>query len=337
MYIWVLCEPLHNLLKPNYNKYMSTKKCKVDIVSVQVRQLEKEGTKMTFVDILKHPEIINQEKHIANRIVHYSIIDENEKYIIGFLRSTLDKDLPAKIDKKTKEISKLDVKESEGLAYGSIFLYSKDLSTIFFEINKNCIYLDSFRKFIIKCYLDSKDLKAQTGFDIIFGTIYRKHEYERALGMTKFKEFKMKVHQPGALLEEIKKVNRSLEEKVKLDFSSELENAAELNSDIAEIHYKVSAKREKGLYKDKILPMIQKFHKLLGFSEIRELIDVVEIVGYTVDNTKAKKPIDLLGDIYYGTFKISVPRLDSDLQKKERKDCIKDLYLQEYATLKSYL
>lgn len=316
---------------------MNTKKCKVDIVSVQVKQLEKETVKMSFADILKHPEIVNQEKTIGNRIVNYTIIEETEKYIIGFLRSTLDKDLPAKIDKKTKEISKLDVKESEGLAYGSIFLYSKDLSSIFFEINKNCIYLDSFRKFIINCYLDSNELKNQTSFDIIFGTIYRKHEYERAIRMVQFKEFKMKVHQPGALLEEIKSVNSSLEDKVELDFLSELGNAAELNSDIAEIHYKVSAKREKGLYKNKILPIIEKFHKLLGFSQVRDLIDVVEIVGYTVDNSKAKKPIDLLGDIYYGSFKISVPRLDSNLQKKERKDCIKNLYLQEYETLKSYL
>lgn len=316
---------------------MSTKKCKIDIVSVRVNQLEKETLKLTFTDILKHPEILNQEKAVSNRIIHYSIIEETDNFIVGFLRSTLDKDLPAKIDKKTKAISKLDVKESEGLAYGSVFLYSKDLSCIFFEINKNCIYLDSFRKFIIKCYLDSKELKEETSFDIIFGTIYRKKEYERALAMTQFKGFKMKVHQPAALLESIKNINRTLEDKVKLDFLPEIEKAAELNSDIAEIHYKISGHGEKGLYKDKILPIIQSFNKLLGFSEIRENIDVVEIVGYTIDSSKAKKPIDLLGDVYYGVFKLAVPRLDSNLQQTERKNCIKDLYTKEYPILKSYL
>ena len=316
---------------------MNTKKCKVDIVSVKLKQHEKETLKMTFTDILKHPEILNQEKAVANRIIHYSIIEETNNYIIGFLRSTLDKDLPAKIDKKTKSISKLDVKESEGLAYGSVFLYSKELSCIFFEINKNCIYLDAFRKFIVKCYLDSTLLKDETSFDIIFGTIYRKKEYERALAMTQFKGFKMKVHQPAVLLEDIKKINRSLEDKIELDFLPEIEKAAELNSDIAEIHYKVSGQREKGLYKNKILPIIESFHKLLGFSEVREHIDVIEIIGYTVDNSKAKKPIDLLGDVYFGIFKITVPRLDSNLQQKERKDCIKDLYVKEYPILKSYL
>jgi len=315
---------------------MSTKKCKIDIISVQIKQLDREHKKMTFVDILKHPEIVDQEKSISNRSVHYSIIEETDKFIIGFLRSTLDKDLPAKIDKETKTISKLDVKESEGLVYGSIFLYSKDLSCIFFEVNKNCIYLDSFRKFIIKCYLESSFLKNETSFDIIFGTIYRKKEYERALEMTQFKGFKMKVHQPALLLQEINNVNRSLEDKVELDFLPEIQKAAELNSDIAEIHYKVSAK-EKGLYRNKILPVIESFHKLLGFSEIRDHIDVVEVVGYTVDSSKAKKPIDLLGDVYYGTFKISIPRLDGNLQKKERKESIINLYLNEYPILKSYL
>lgn len=315
---------------------MKPKKCKVDIVSIKIKQLEKENFKMTFTDILKDAEILNQEKKISNKLIHYSIIEENDKYIIGFLRSTLDKDLPAKIDKKTKEISKLDVKESEGLVYGSVFLYCKVLGCIFYEINKNSIYLDSFRKFILKCYSESIELKNKTSFDIIFGTIYRKHEYERALKMTQFKEFKMKVHQPGALLEDIKKVNRTLEDQVDLDFLSELENAASLNSDIAEIHYRTSSK-EKGLYRDKILPIIEKFHKLLGFSEVRDHIDVVEVVGYTVDSSKAKKPIDLLGDIYYSSFNISVPRLDSDLQKKERTDCIKSIFSQEYETLKTFL
>lgn len=316
---------------------MNTKKCKIDIVSVKIKQLDDVKNKMSFVDILKDSEILEQEKHIGNRIVHYSILEENDKFIIGFLRSILDKDLPAKIDKRTKAISKLDVKDGEGLAFGSIFLFSKDLSCLFFEVNKNCIYLDSFKKFIIKCYKDSKNLKDKTSFDIIFGTIYRKKEYERAIAMTQFKSFKLKVHQPGTLLNNLKEVNRTLEEKVELDFLPQLQQAAELNSEIAEIEFKVSGRKSKGLYKEKIIPIIDSFKDLLGYGQIRDYIDAVEITGYTTDETKAKKPIDLLGDVYFGTFKISIPRLDSNLQKKERKECITKLYKAEYEILKDYL
>ena len=89
---------------------MSTKNCKIDVVSIRVKQKDATALKMNFKDILKHPEILGQEKQIGNKIVNYSIVEENEKYIIGFVRTILDKDLPAKIevdDCKNIEISLL--------------------------------------------------------------------------------------------------------------------------------------------------------------------------------------------------------------------------------------
>lgn len=316
---------------------MSTKKCKVDVVSVAVKQFDDVELKLNFLDILKHPEIVNREKHINNRLVHYSIIKENENYIVGFLRTTLDKDLPAKIDKSTKTISKLDVKDNEGLAYGSIFLYSIELKILFFEVNKNSIYLNSFRDFIYKCHNSSPTLMNSTSFDIQFGTIYRKKEYERALKMSYFKSFKVKVHQPAKLLREINELNRTLEEQIQIDFFPQLEQAAELNSEIAEIEFKAPRKKESGLYKDKIVPIIESFKNLTGYGQIRENLDTIEICGYTEDNSKAKKPIDLLGDVYFTSFKLDIPRLDSNLQQKDRKESIEKIYADEYSYLKDYI
>ncbi|HEU4496331.1 MAG TPA: hypothetical protein VFR70_04700, partial [Flavobacterium sp.] len=212
---------------------MKTKICKVDVVSVSIRQHDDVKVKMLFSDILKHPEILEQEKSINSKTVHYSILEENDKYIVGFVRTILDKDLPAKIDKATKEISKLDVKENEGLAFGNVFLYSFELGCIFFEVNKNSIYLNIFKDFLYKCYKESPTLKDKTSFDISFGTIYRKKEYERALKMKHYKSFRLKVHQPGKLLENIKTVNKTLEEKIETDFLPQIRQAAEMNSEIA--------------------------------------------------------------------------------------------------------
>jgi hypothetical protein len=153
---------------------MSKKNCKIDIVSVQIKQ-KQDVKKMSFEQILCDNEILGQEKIIGNKSVNFTIIDNNEEYVIGFIRATLDKDLPAKIDKKTKEISKLDVKVTEGLAYGNVFLYSKKLNVIFYEVNKNSIYLNNFKQYIYKCYNSSTNLKDNTSFDISFGTIYRKN------------------------------------------------------------------------------------------------------------------------------------------------------------------
>jgi len=313
------------------------KNCKVDVVSISLKFLD-ENKRMSFEDILNHPEILNQEKNINFKSVHYSILEQNEKYIIGLLRSTLDKDLPAKIDKKTKEISAIDVKPGEGLAYGNVFLYSKELKTLFYEINKNSIYVDSFREFIIKCYLDSEELKLKTSFDIIISTIYRKKEYERALKMDVYKSFKMKVHQPRKLLEELIKLNSNLNTKIDLEFLPEIEKGAKLNSDFAEIIFDVrNPKKYGGLYKDKIEPIIKDFGKLLGYGQIRDNIDLVEICGYTLDSSTSKTPIDLLGDVYFSKFKLEVPRLDTDLQRNDRLQSIKDVFTREYPILVNYI
>ena len=290
---------------------MANKTCKVDVVSVSINNSNSNlPIKPQFQELLTHRDVLNQEKRIANRFVHYSILEINDKYIIGFLRSILDKDLPAKIDKTTKEISKLDVAEHEGLAYGSIFLYSIELNCIFFEVNRNSIYLNSFRDFLYRCHHDSNTLKENSKFEILFGTIFKKKEYERALKMKNYKTFKLKVHQPAKLLQEIQAINATLEDRIETEFLPQLRQAAELNTDIAEIIFDVekrSLKNKGGLNKDKIIPILKSFQNLLGFEQIRENIDVVEISGYTVDST-SKQGIDLIGDVFYTTFKIPIPR-----------------------------
>lgn len=316
---------------------MSTKNCKVDVVSISFKQFDDVELKMTFKDVLLHPEILNQEKYINSKTVHYSLLEENEKYIVGFIRTTLDKDLPAKINKKTKEISELNVGENEGLAFGNIFIYSIELNCLFYEVNKNSVYLNIFKDFLYRCYKESETLKDKTSFTFHFGTIYRKREYERAISMKYYKSFILKVHQPAELLNSIKQVNRTLEDKIENDFLPQLTQAAELNSEIAEIEFNVTRpKKTGGLYREKMLPILESLRNLLGYSEIREHIEKVEICGYSTD-TEQKTPINLLGDIYFATFKVPVPRLDSTLQKKERKENIIKLYEKEYPILKNYI
>jgi hypothetical protein len=318
---------------------MATKTCKVDVVSVSLDYTQDSSSKPQFHQLLSHPDILNQEKRITNRYINYSIIEINDRYIIGFLRSILDKDLPAKIDKSTKEISQLDVAEHEGLAFGSVFLYSIELKCIFFEVNRNSIYLNSFRDFLYKCHNDSTVLKDSIKFDVVFGTIFRKKEYERALKIDRYKSFKLKVHQPAKLLKDIQAINSTLEERIETEFLPQLRQAAELNTDIAEIVFnveKASLRKNGGLYKDKIISILKGFQNLLGFEQVRENIDVVEITGYSNDHN-TKQGIDLIGDVYYTNFKISVPRLDSTLQKLERKESILNVFDREFATLKDYI
>ena len=54
---------------------MSTKNCKIDVVSIRVKQKDATALKMNFKDILKHPEILGKEKPISNKIVQYSVLE----------------------------------------------------------------------------------------------------------------------------------------------------------------------------------------------------------------------------------------------------------------------
>lgn len=313
-----------------------SKNCKVDVVSVSLRFAPGSNT-CTFDKILNHPDVNGKEKLIKQKTVHFSVLEENEEFLIGFIRSTIDKDLPAKINRTTKVVSALDVNNDEGIAYGNILLYSKKLKVLFYEINKNSIYLDLFHEYIYRCFHDSITLKSEYIFETNFSAIFRKNEYERALKMGVYKSFKMKVYQPQALLREITQINSSLEDRVALDFLPEIQNAAAINSEFAEIEFSVRyPKKTGGLYKDKVEPIIRNLGKLLGYSQIRENINSIEVTGYNNSSGKVI-PIDLVGDIYFTKFKIDIPRLDSNLQKEERVNQIKIMYEREFPILENYL
>lgn len=315
-----------------------TKNCKIDIVSVSVKCSSDSKKVLKFEEILLHDEVNHKEFSIKNKSVYFSVLENNREYIIGFIRTTIDKDLPAKINKTSKQISSLGLTNDEGIVYGNVFLYSKRLKVLFYEINRDSIYLDVFKAFVFQCFHSSETLKNETVFDLNFSTIFRKKEYERALQMDKYKGFKMKVHQPEKLLKEVKAINSTLEDKIDFDFTSEIQNAAEINSEYAEINYVVQyAQNKAGLNKSKVEKWISKLGKMLSFSQIREHITEIEICGYTTDYTSSQMVIDLIGDIYSSMFRLNIPRLNKDLQISERTKAIKEVYEKEVSILESYL
>jgi len=231
---------------------MKNKNCKVDVVSIYTNYTKDSKEKLSFEDIITDEEVNNQELSLKGKLINFSILENNEDFIIGFLTSSTDKDLPAKINHKTKKISALDVTTDESLVFGSIFLYSKTTNALFFEVNRDTIYLEGFKDFIYKCYHNSKKLKNRTVFDLKFNVIFRRNEYERALKMDIYKGFRVRIHQPKKLLSEIKKIN-------------------------------------------------------------------------------------VIGDVYSSKFILKVPRLNKNLQKKERLTKIKEVYNKEIQILKEFI
>ena len=317
---------------------MKNKNCKVDVVSIYTNYTKDSKEKLSFEDIITDEEVNNQELSLKGKLINFSILENNEDFIIGFLTSSTDKDLPAKINHKTKKISALDVTTDESLVFGSIFLYSKTTNALFFEVNRDTIYLEGFKDFIYKCYHNSKKLKNRTVFDLKFNVIFRRNEYERALKMDIYKGFRVRIHQPKKLLSEIKKINASIDKKIESEFLSDIQNASKLNSDSAEIYYDVKKpKTYGGLSKESVESMIKNFKNILKYGQIREKIDIIEVKGYAVEDSKKITPIDLIGDVYSSKFILKVPRLNKNLQKKERLTKIKEVYNKEIQILKEFI
>lgn len=317
---------------------MKNKNCKVDVVSIYTRYTDDSEEQFSFEEIITSDEVNNQEHNVRGKLINFSILENNTDFIIGFLTSSIDKDLPAKINNKTKKISALGITIDESLVFGSIFLYSKVTNTLFFEVNRDTIYLDGFKDFIYKCYHSSILLKQKTVFDLKFNIIFRRNEYERALTMDIYKGFRVRIHQPKKLLEEIKKIKSSVDKKIDTEFLSDIKNAAELNSDSAEIYYDVKKpKAYGGLSKNNVEEMIKNFRNILKYGQIRDKIDIIEVKGYTVEDSKKITPIDLIGDVYSSRFTIKVPRLNKDTQIKERTIKIKEVYNKEIQILKEFI
>ncbi|SOS47198.1 conserved hypothetical protein [Tenacibaculum dicentrarchi] len=314
------------------------KNCKVDIVSVNTKYTEDSKENITFEDLITDKEVDGKEFYIKGKNINFSILENKKDYIIGFLTSSIDKDLPAKINNNTKKISALDVTTEESLVFGSIFLYSKILNTMFYEINRDTVFLDGFKDFIYECYNKSSNLKNRTTFDLKFATIFRKNEYQRALDMVIYKKFRVKIHQPTKLLRELKEIKSSLEKKIDIELLSEIEKASSLNSDFAEIVFDVNKpKLEGGLSIHGIRSMIKNLKGYLKHTQIREKIDTIEIKGYSQEEDKVITPIDLIGDVYLSKFILEVPILNKNLQKSDRKEKILEVYEKEFEILRSFI
>jgi len=316
---------------------VKTKNKKVDIVYVNLEFSDDSKSTYSFEQLLNNSEINEKEFSIKFKNIKLKKVYEDSEILISIIQTSIDKGLPPKYNKKTKEISSLDLGIDDNLAYGNILLYSKKYKCLFYEVNKYSIYLDVFKEYLYKCWNNSIDLKSECSFNINFISILKRNEINRALNLDIVKSLKIKIYQPKDVINELKRKKLTLEEKIKLDIEPELENTAKLNSEFAEIEYFVNhAKKKGGLNLEYYGKVIKNINDILKIGEVKNNIQKFEVEGYTSENNH-KIPINILGDIYSGKLKLSEPRLDIDLQINERTEKIKNLYYNEIKNLEKYL
>ncbi|MDM1384524.1 hypothetical protein HX024_17840 [Myroides marinus] len=306
---------------------------KVDVVSSVVNTLNLDKEELKFYDIISQDYLSNTKKEIRGKRISFEKLEDNDQFFIGFIQSEITKNIPPKLNGTTNQIEALNLSEVDSLVYGNIFLYDKINDFLFYEINSNSIYLDGFCEFLHSF----NELKVLDVYEVKFSTIYKKDQYQKALGMDIYKKFKMLIRQPSRYLEEMKIMEAGLTDEIALSFKEEVQKAIKFNSDSSEIIFNVDKPKTKGGLAKEWMHLLLKDYNFLSTSKVNDYISKVEVVGYTEESERSLTKFNLLGDIYFLRMRLEVFRVGIDLQKNERKEKIIDLYNNNISDLKSYI
>lgn len=279
-------------------------------------------TNLTFEEILSSNTINEFEAFVNGKDVSVTILEDTTDIIVGIVETLRRDNIPPKKDKHKKKVTALGLANTEGLAYGNIFLYEKKRKILLYEVNKFGSYVNHFLKCLESCC--GEDKRWQKPYKLVLNTVLNPDEYIRIKKMNYFMSLEMKFANPKALYKEYQHQNDALAKTIKL--------GGDIMSDTFTAKFEAISKKQggKGLSDLTIRDIIDKARGLLttktGSENIRKLI----VKGYAVDEDEVDKlePIDLLADRYIKHITISEPRENSDLLEGQKKQKIKELYLQ---------
>lgn len=323
---------------------MRTKKRYIDVVSPTLKfldEIEKEK-RVSFEDILNFMD--GKEYRYRNeKIFECSILKTSiPNCIVGIIVSTLDRDIPPIRGKSSKIFSSVDIDpRTEGLAFGNVFIYDKDLNILLYEMNKNGCFLNQFKDFIYAKWkeiitdevdiskIESEDKEEdRVKFDLTFATFLRKNEYIRMLKMDYFKKITVELCNPTELIHCFDEENLSLEENL---LKSQIETGVNNNANTVTLEQVTLGKKINplGLSRKSTIGMIDAIKTSIADKGYKKNINTIEVEGYFSDmegETRSLKPIDLMADTFNEFFKIPDIQVQVDVQEYDRQIGIEGLY-----------
>ena len=299
-------------------------KKKVDITSVEINCLTR-GEAPQFTHILNSLE--NSEHNINNKSFELSIIDsERNGVTVAFIETTQDSDLPPVKNKRSKELTALDINPNEeGLAFANILLYDEQLNILIYEINRNGCFLGSLKEWIEESWNNNHEGQE---IEINFPAVIRRNEYNRVLGMTNYRKIVCKLLNPSRIVREINDQNTSLAEQI---IYQQAENCRQTGADFVTIEQKCTTLRlnPHGLSRDLVNGIADFARNMMQQASLRQCVDTIEITGYSIDpesNRQKIRTIDLFADTFDESFTIPEIRQQINLQREERKNGIFQVY-----------
>lgn len=291
---------------------MTIHRKKIETFQVNFRTKEQ----FDFSQIITSPEVVKNDARIKGKNVELSILEDNDRYIVGLVETNRNDNIPPKKNRRDKSISPLGLSSLEGLAYGNVFIYEKRRAILMYEVNKSGCFIDHFIEYLYKCCEGSTIFR---GFDIDIKPILKSNEYNRMLRMSFYKSIELKFANPSQILNEYTHKNDAI--------WNACDSAKSMNSKKVLTKFEVPARGNNiGLSSMTLREVIDRALKLLRGPKGNN-VEKIEVYGYETDSEDNKLvPVDLIADRYLKEIILDEPRENTDLLQRQRYQQITELY-----------
>lgn len=288
-------------------------------------------------DVANQPVLF---ENVLNNLSGYRRVLERKNYeirildngnegdsVVGLVITEQLKDLPPKRNKDTGNFASLGLQDNEILAFGNIFLYDKNLKVIFYEVNGNGCYLDTFLDLVKEEWNNRQHAQANQIVEINLASIPQNGGLAQYRRMTYLKEFQLEITCPNAVLQECQDRGSSITSALRPD----LRNAVKGNADIVKINYSTFGKtvNQQGLDESRIRKLIKASSFILRSNQ-RSNVKTLKVVGYEPNpngnGRVVRRTADLIADLLKGTINLPTVVQQSDLQEQARKREIEVLH-----------
>ncbi|MBS0646418.1 MAG: hypothetical protein JSR97_07475 [Verrucomicrobia bacterium] len=230
-------------------------------------------------------------------------ISKNGKFIYGTLAHNQMNDLPPTLDSATGETGELPIKDTQGLAYYTSFLFDTELQMIAYESKQNGVSLKSFLEFFEMNY-SLPPIESEIVIDPI--------EIQRLNKMSVIKKFYVKI---------AKVENGAIFNSNKASFKQIINSADGTNTNTLEYTITSARSKDGSLTLNKVKQMAK---DLLKYKETEEVEKMV-ITGKETDEDPADV-IDFIANKVRISIKVERKRFSTNFALKEKYDLLTEEY-----------
>ncbi|MFC4261898.1 DUF6731 family protein [Ferruginibacter yonginensis] len=289
------------------------KKKDVNVNLFRIESNNKDFEKTDFGDQLMSANINSRIILPDGSVKQLRKFEKRGNYIYGSMIHNQMINLPPAFNENDNSVEDLDLKDTQGLAYISNFMFDPELQMLAYESNSKGVSIGSFLNFCEKNFNIPS---------LVANVVINPDDFEKVLKFSVIRTLQVKIAriENGSFFKSKKK---SLAEISKI--------ADETDSNLMDIKLSVGQSRTESLNVRKVLSMISEF---LSFKENKEVSKILVSGKETYDGLT--QVVDLIDSRVKFKFEIEIARYQGLTQVSEIHSKIKDEYEKKKLILKKF-